>query len=97
LTPNEEEEEEEAAAPPHHGLPLPEECLARVLGCLAEQAADPYGLVGPSLAARDIANASLVCWCVGVCFVMAAKGVFCPCNHTLSLSLTHTIPPPSFK
>jgi hypothetical protein len=43
--------------------PLPEACLERVLCCLAEQA-EAYGPVGPSMAARDIANASLASWCV---------------------------------
>jgi hypothetical protein len=46
------------------GAPLPDACLERIMCCLAERAADPYGLVGPCLAARDIASASLACWCV---------------------------------
>jgi hypothetical protein len=45
------------------GLPLPQPCVELVLSCLAAQG-EPYGLVGPSLAARDIANAALACRCV---------------------------------
>jgi hypothetical protein len=45
------------------GLPLPQSCVDLVLSCLAAQG-EPYGLVGPSLAARDIAKASLACRCV---------------------------------
>jgi hypothetical protein len=57
------------------GLSLPPLCLERIMCCLAEQAADPCGLVGPCLAARDIASASLACWRVLFCEWMGGRGV----------------------